>query len=176
MHGVRRRLLEHQAEALGIPLEMVWISRGAPNSEYEEQMTRSLEKYREKGVEHVIFGDLFLEEIRRYREEKLTRIGMKGVFPLWGRDTRALADSLIETGFRAIVCCTDPRLLDKRFCGAEFDRSFLSRLPPDVDPCGENGEFHTFAYAGPVFDKEIRVRRGEVVVRDGFCFCDLVPD
>ncbi len=175
MHGVRRTLLEEQANALGIPLETVWISKGAGNSEYEEQMKRSLEKYKEKGVNAVIFGDLFLEDIRKYREERLAQIGMRGVFPLWKRDTIALAQLFLDRGFKAIVCCTDPKALDNEFCGLEFDNSFLAKLPPGVDPCGENGEFHTFVYAGPIFKRKIKVERGDVVVRDGFCFADIIP-
>ncbi len=175
MHGVRRALVEEQANALGIPLETVWISKESGNSEYEEQMRRSLKKYKEMGVNEVIFGDLFLEEIRKYREEALAQIGMRGVFPLWKRDTNALAQLFIDRGFKAIVCCTDPRALGNSFCGLEFDNSFLAKLPPGVDSCGENGEFHTFVYDCPIFKREIKVKRGDVVVRDGFCFADMIP-
>lgn len=175
MHGVRRELLERQAAALGLPVEEVWISKGAGNAEYETQMRNVLERFKRGGITNVIFGDLFLEDIRKYREERLAQIGMQGVFPLWKKDTGRLAHLFVERGFKAMVCCTDPRKLGNEFCGSEFDESFLARLPPGVDPCGENGEFHTFVYAGPVFREEIQVTRGEVVVRDGFCFADIVP-
>jgi len=175
MHGVRRALLVAQARSLHLPLEEVWIRNGAPNTEYESQMSEALSKHYPRGVRHVIFGDLFLEDIRKYREDKLAVMNMKGVFPLWKRDTRELASSFIERGFRAIVCTVDPRALDPGFCGRQFDRSFLSDLPPQVDPCGENGEFHTFVYGGPIFEWEIDVRKGEVVKRDGFYFADIVP-
>jgi uncharacterized protein (TIGR00290 family) len=175
MHGVRRTLLEMQGEAVGLPIEKVWISKNASNEEYESQMKAVLEKYKLTGVRDVLFGDLFLQEIRRYREERLTGIGMNAVFPIWKRETGALARRFVEDGFRAIVCCIDPKSLDKKFCGMEFDEAFLSRLPPRVDPCGENGEFHTFVYDGPVFRNSIEVTVGEVVLRDGFYFADILP-
>jgi len=175
MHGVRRSLLALQATKLNLPLEEVWIGRGASNEEYEAQMSRALSKQRSDGVRHVIFGDLFLEDIRKYREDRLAAVNMTGVFPIWHRDTKDVARFFVHSGFRAIVCTVDPRALDPSFCGREFDDSFLSDLPPKVDPCGENGEFHTFVYAGPIFEGEIGVRRGEVVERDGFCFADMVP-
>jgi uncharacterized protein (TIGR00290 family) len=175
MHGVRRALLERQAEMLGLPVEKVWIDRGAGNEEYDDRMRLALGRQRAAGVEHVIFGDLFLQDVRRYREERLSELKMHGVFPLWGRDTSALARSFIDSGFRAIVCCVDPKALSKDFCGAEFDDGFLSRLPKRVDPCGENGEFHTFVYDGPVFREGVQVMVGEVVERDGFYFADILP-
>ncbi|MDV3277919.1 MAG: diphthine--ammonia ligase [Nitrososphaerales archaeon] len=175
MHGVRRELLEQQAEMLGLPVEKVWINRGADNKEYDARMRFALEKHKAAGVEHVIFGDLFLQDIRRYREERLSELGMHCVFPLWGRETSALARSFIDSGFKAIVCCVDPKALGRDFCGAEFDSQFLSRLPSKVDPCGENGEFHTFVYDGPLFKDGIGVSVGEVVERDGFYFADIVP-
>ncbi|MDE1852306.1 MAG: adenine nucleotide alpha hydrolase [Thaumarchaeota archaeon] len=176
MHGVRRDLLDEQAKRLGLPLEEVWITKGAPNSEYESEMSKALSKHYSKGVRHVVFGDLFLEDIRRYREDKLSTMNMSGIFPLWKKDTRKLASFFIEHRFRAMVCTVDPKALDPSFCGREFDNSFLSDLPAGVDPCGENGEFHTFVYAGPIFDKEIAIRRGEVVLRDGFYFADILLD
>jgi uncharacterized protein (TIGR00290 family) len=175
MHGVRRTLLEMQGEAIGLSIEKVWIGRNASNEEYESQMKAVLEKYKMTGVRDVLFGDLFLQEIRRYREERLAGIGMNGVFPIWKRETGALARRFVEEGFRAIVCCIDPKFLDRKFCGMEFDEAFLSRLPPRVDPCGENGEFHTFVYDGPVFRNSIDVMVGEVVLRDGFYFADILP-
>jgi uncharacterized protein (TIGR00290 family) len=138
-------------------------------------MRRVLSRYKDLGVREVVFGDLFLRDIRSYREEKLAQIGMKGVFPLWGRDTSELAREFIETGFRAVVCCVDPRKLAGEFCGLDYDRAFLESIPSTVDPCGENGEFHTFVYDGPIFRNEILITKGQVVLRDGFYFADLVP-
>jgi uncharacterized protein (TIGR00290 family) len=175
MHGVRRGLLLEQAKRLGLPIAEVWIGKGAGNAEYEEQMSDTLSRSYSEGVRHVIFGDLFLEDIRRYREDKLSRAKMTGVFPLWRKDTKQLAAYFVEQGFRAIVCTVDPKALDPSFCGREFDGGFLGDLPASVDPCGENGEFHTFVYAGPIFDREIGVRKGEVVLRDGFYFADILP-
>jgi uncharacterized protein (TIGR00290 family) len=175
MHGVRRALLERQAELVGLPSEVVWISKGASNEEYDAQMRACLERHKRSGVEHVIFGDLFLRDIRKYREERLSELGMRAVFPLWGRDTAELARFFLDSGFKAIVCTVDPKALGKSFCGVEFDSHFLSRLPPGTDPCGENGEFHTFVYDGPIFSRKIDVRVGEVVMRDGFYFADISP-
>lgn len=175
MHGVRRSLLLRQAELLRLPVEEVWIRKGAPNSEYESQMSKALSRYYSQAIRHVIFGDLFLEDIKKYREDKLSTMNMTGVFPLWKKDTEKLASSFIGHGFKAIVCTIDPKALDPSFCGREFDQSFLSDLPDSVDPCGENGEFHTFVYAGPVFEKEIDVKKGEIVLRDGFYFADIIP-
>ncbi len=173
MHGVRRDLLMRQALSLGFPLEEVWIPKVASNIEYETQMRRALLKYKRKRVKNVIFGDLFLADIRKYREEFLSSIGTRCVFPLWLRDTRALADLFISKGFKAKVCTVDPSKLHPKFCGREFDRSFVSEIPKGVDPCGENGEFHTFVYAGPIFKEKIEVAVGDVVIRDGFVFADL---
>jgi uncharacterized protein (TIGR00290 family) len=175
MHGVRRGLLHEQASSLGLPLEEVWIPSASSNETYETQMKQALAKYRSQGVEEVAFGDLFLQDVRRYREERLGQVGMRGLFPLWGRDTRKLAMEFVELGFQAVVCCVDPRRLDQKFCGMEYDGSFLESLPPDVDPCGENGEFHTFVYAGPIFKNKIELTKGPVVQRGGFYFADLLP-
>ena len=175
MHGIRRQLLLEQAKRLRLPVTEVWVGRGAGNAEYEEQMSNVLAESYSDGVRCVIFGDIFLEDVRRYRDEKLSKVNMSGVFPLWHRDTRKLAAYFVEQGFKAIVCTVDPKALDRSFCGREFDDAFLGELPSSVDPCGENGEFHTFVYAGPIFDEEIAVRRGEVVLRDGFCFADILP-
>ena len=175
IHGVRRTLLHRQASSLGLPLEEVWIPRDSSNEVYEAQMKRALMKYRDQGVEEFAFGDLFLQDVRRYREERLGEIGMRGLFPLWGRDTRELAMEFVELGFRAVVCCVDPRRLGAGFCGMEYDASFLESLPAGVDPCGENGEFHTFVYAGPIFRNQIELTKGPVVVRGGFYFADLLP-
>jgi uncharacterized protein (TIGR00290 family) len=175
MHGVRRDLLMKQAESLKLPLKEVWIPKNASNGQYETQMGSSLGRFRdEKKVNSVAFGDLFLEDIRKYREERLSELGMKALFPLWHKDTKALANLFVKSGFRAIVCCVDPRKLEKRFCGMEFDNKFLATLPQKVDPCGENGEFHTFVFAGPIFEKEIEAKTGETVLRDGFYFTDIL--
>ena len=175
MHGVRRTLLDLQASRIGLPVEEVWIRSGATDADYESQLLTSLSKHYSRGVRDVIFGDLFLEDIRKYREKTLARVKMSAVFPIWKKDTKELASYFVKEGFRAILCTVDPRALDRSFCGREFDESLLSDLPESVDPCGENGEFHTFVYGGPIFDRDIEVTRGEVVFRDGFYFADLVP-
>jgi len=177
MHGVRRILLERQAEALGIALEKVYISKDADVGEYESRMREALERYLAAGVSSVVFGDIFLEDVRRYREDNLSKIGMKGVFPVWGANTTELAYRFIESGYKAIVTCVDTNTLEGRFVGRIFNKRFLSELPGTVDRCGENGEFHSFAYAGPLFGKKIMHRKGQVVLRENrFCYCDLIPD
>jgi len=173
MHGVRQQLLELQAESVGIQLQKVLIPYPCPNAVYEEKMREVLSLWKGKGVTHVIFGDLFLEDIRKYREEKVAQINLTPIFPVWGKDTANLAREMLEAGFRAIICCVDPRKLDANFAGREFDSSFLRDLPENVDPCGENGEFHTFVYDGPIFKKPIQVQVGERVMRDGFQFADI---
>ena len=175
MHGVREQLLEMQAESLGLQLQKLMIPYPCPNTVYEEKMRETLQRWKGKGVTHVIFGDLFLEDIRRYREEKLSLLDLTPVFPVWGKDTARLAREMIAAGFRAILSCVDPRKLDPNFAGRQFDSSLLRDLPEGVDPCGENGEFHTFVYDGPIFEKAIRVEVGEKVNRDGFQFADLTP-
>ena len=176
MHGVRSILLEQQAESLGLPLEKIFISKNASNEEYESRMREVLERYRAEGVCGVVFGDVFLEDLRKYREEKLSQVGMKGLFPIWKRDTAELACAFIDLGFEAIVSCADSNLLDSTLVGRPFDEQFLSTLPEAVDPCGENGEFHSFVSDGPIFQWQIPHTTGEVVLRDnGFYYCDLVP-
>ncbi|MBI1743503.1 diphthine--ammonia ligase [Candidatus Acetothermia bacterium] len=176
MHGVRRILLEQQAASLGYSLEMVWISKQSSNEEYESQMHEALTKYRSAGVSSVVFGDLFWEEIRKYRETHLGQIGMKGIFPLWGRNTTELAHTFIDLGFKAIIVCVDSNALDGKFVGRLFDKKLLSELPSSVDPCGENGEFHSFVFDGPIFRKPILFEKGEIVLRDNrFYYCDLIP-
>jgi len=175
MHGVRKALLDIQASRIGLPVEEVWISKGATNEEYESELLEALAHSRARGVHSVIFGDLFLEDIRKYREERLSAMNMTAVFPIWKKDTRELASYFIKEGFKAILCTVDPRALDRTFCGREFDESLLSDFPAGVDPCGENGEFHTFVYGGPIFQKDLDVRKGEVVLRDGFYFADILP-
>jgi uncharacterized protein (TIGR00290 family) len=177
MHGVRRTLLRRQAESLGLPLEEVVISPGASNEEYEANMSTALAALRSRisSLDAVVFGDLFLADVRAYRERMLARIGMRGLFPLWLRDTRALAHEFVRVGYRAVLVCVDSAQLVGGFAGREFDARLLHDLPPEVDPCGENGEFHTFVYAGPGLRQPVRHERGLVVVRDGrFVYCDLV--
>ncbi|HWB81176.1 MAG TPA: ATP-binding protein [Nannocystaceae bacterium] len=175
MHGVRRELLARQADAVGLPCTQVEIPAPCPNEIYERAMGRVLADAKAKGITHVVFGDLFLEDIRAYRCDRLASVGMHAVFPLWGRDTKALAREMIDAGLRATITCVDPRRLDRSFAGRTFDATLLHDLPPDVDPCGEHGEFHTFATDGPMFRKRIDVRAGEVVDREGFVFADLLP-
>ena len=176
MHGVRRVLLERQAAALGIPLYQVFISKDASNEEYEMQMAEALSEFRARGIDSVVFGDLFLEDIRVYREQFLARQRMHGIFPVWKRDTTRFIREFIELGFKAVVTCVDPKFLDQSFAGTLIDEAFLSSLPSNVDPCGENGEFHSFVFDGPNFAEEVRFSLGEVVCRDRFCFRDLVPE
>ncbi len=175
MHGVRRVLLEAQAQAAGLPLIAIEIPDPCPNEVYERKMAEALAVVRDDGVGHVIFGDLFLEEIRAYREAQLERVGMAGAFPLWARDTAALAREMIGSGMSAHITCVDPKQLDAAFAGRSFDEGFLEDLPEGVDPCGENGEFHSFCSNGPMFDRPIPCAPGKVVTRAGFVFADLVP-
>ncbi len=175
MHGVREELLERQAHELGLPCVKVGIPTPCSNDVYEVAMTRSLLAAKADGVTHVVFGDLFLADIRTYRETMLRPLGLIAVFPLWQRDTRALADEMIAAGLSARLTCVDPRRLPGAFAGRTFDAQLLAELPSDVDPCGENGEFHTFVTHGPMFAHPIEVTRGDVVERDGFVFADLLP-
>jgi uncharacterized protein (TIGR00290 family) len=175
MHGVRNALLDRQVEALGLPCLKVPLPSPCSNEIYEQRMAAAIERIKADGVRHVVFGDLFLEGIRAYREEKLATAGMACIFPLWRRDTRALAEEMIARGFVADLVTVDPRQLDRGFAGRRFDRDLLAALPPGVDPCGENGEFHTFVSAGPMFSAPIAVAVGEVVEREGFVFADVRP-
>src|SRR5580704_12692841 len=175
MHAVRESLLELQAAATGLPLVKVPIPSPCSNEIYEQAMSAAMAQARAEEVRHVIFGDLFLEDIRAYREARLAACGMTPVFPLWRRDTRQLANEMLAGGISAYLTCVDPRKLDRSFAGRRFDVSLLADLPSDVDPCGENGEFHTFSCAGPMFRAPIGVTVGEIVERDGFVFADLLP-
>lgn len=176
MHGVRRVLLEQQAASLGFPLEKVFILRNASNEDYERTMERTLERYMSAGVQKVVFGDIFLEDLRKYREDRLATVGMSGLFPIWMRGTRDLAQSLISLGFKAITTCVDTNVLGKEFVGRVIDEQFLTDLPSFVDPCGENGEYHSFVFDGPIFNGALKFSIGEKVLREKrFCFCDLIP-
>jgi uncharacterized protein (TIGR00290 family) len=175
MHGVRNTLLDLQVAALGLQCVKVPLPSPCSNQEYENRMTAAVERIKAQGVRHVVFGDLFLEDIRAYREERLAAADMTGIFPLWRRDTRALAEEMMAGGIIADLVVIDPRKLDRAFAGRRFDRDLLAALPAGVDPCGENGEFHTFVSSGPMFSAPIAVTGGQIVERDGFVFADMVP-
>lgn len=177
MHGVRRELLLEQAASLGLPLEGVWLEAGEANEEYERKMERKLWEHLARGTRHVAFGDIYLEDLRRYREASLAKVGMLGVFPLWGRDTKELVRAFTDRGYKAVITCVDTWALDRSFVGNELGNGLLERLPAGVDPCGENGEFHTFVYDGPLFSRCVRFRPGEIVVREAgrFAYQDLLP-
>jgi uncharacterized protein (TIGR00290 family) len=174
MHAVRQSLLEMQAAAAGLPLVTVCIPSPCSNEIYERAMSEAMARAASEGVRHVIFGDLFLQDIRDYREKQLARCGMTPVFPLWGMETGSLAEEMIAGGLRAYLTCVDPRQLERGFAGRRFDAELLADLPRGVDPCGENGEFHTFACAGPMFIAEVPVTVGEIVEREGFVFADIL--
>ncbi len=175
MHAVRESVLREQADAVGLPLVAVPLPWPCPNQTYEQAMEKAMMQARAEGVTHVVFGDLFLEDIRRYREDKLAACNMAPLFPIWRRDTANLAREMIEAGLRAYLTCVDLKKLDASFAGRIFDAHLLRDLPAGIDPCGENGEFHTFAYAGPMFRAPISVETGQIVERDGFVFADLLP-
>lgn len=176
MHGVRNNLLERQASSLGLPVEKIYIPKTTSNEEYEVKMRDTLRYYQTRGVSSVVFGDIFLEDLREYRERNLAKIGTQGLFPLWKRETTELARTFIELGFRSVITCVDSAVLGKEFVGREYNKQFLADLPSAVDPCGENGEFHSFVYGGPIFSERIPHRKGNVVFRDNrFYFCDVIP-
>ena len=176
MHGVRRSLLEEQASSIGIPLDMVFLQNGITDEEYSIKMQEALKKYIAVGISGVVFGDIFLEDLMRYREENLSKVQMRGIFPIWKRDTGELANSFINLGFRSVIISVDSTFLDKKFVSKNFDKDFLLKIPSNVDPCGENGEFHSFVYDGPLFNKKIHFTKGEIVFRENrFYYCDLIP-
>jgi uncharacterized protein (TIGR00290 family) len=177
MHGVREELLRAQARAVGLPLVEVRIPSPCTNAVYEASIADALRGAAVDGVDTVVFGDLYLADIRAYREEKLSAIGFRAEFPLWRRDTRELGRDMIASGLRAVLTCVDPRRVPRELAGREFDQTLLDELAslPGVDPCGENGEFHTFAYAGPPLSLPVPIRVGEIVERDGFVFADVLP-
>lgn len=176
MHAVRRSLLQAQADAAGLTLHTVDLPWPCSNAEYERRMGAAVSRFREDGFTHVAFGDLFLEDVRRYREERLAGTGLTPLFPLWkATPTPALAREMMDGGLQAYLTCVDPRKLPASFAGRAFDAELLADLPAGVDPCGENGEFHSFVWSGPMFAHDVEVRVGEIVERDGFTFADIVP-
>ena len=192
MHGIREELLNDQVASIGIPLIKVWVSEGS-NEEYEKKMNSAFTKAKNEGIDYVVFGDIFLEDLRIYRENSLAKAGMKAVFPLWKMDTATLLDDFIKIGFKSVICCTNDGHLGEEWLGRELDDSFEIQLPTNVDPCGENGEYHTFCYDGPLFGHRIHFSEGEKVYKKiileasndcdlpsepstkGFWFCDLLP-
>ena len=191
MHGVREELLDEQAKSIGIPLVKIYVNEGT-NAEYEKKMEEVLLKFKSEGIEHVIFGDIFLEDLRKYREDNLEKVGMTGVFPLWKQDTRKLLEEFISLKFKTIICCTNDAYLGEEWAGRVIDKDFLSSLPANVDPCGENGEYHTFCFEGTVFKKPIKIKAGEKIYKpleiktkdnyhppsetQGFWYCDLLKN
>lgn len=175
MHAVRRELLRAQAEAAGLPVMEIDLPWPCSNDDYEKLMADACAQAVAQGVSHIAFGDLFLPDVREYREQKLQGTGLQALFPLWGQDTRELSAKMVAAGLKAVLTCVDPKQLDPAFAGREYDAKLLAELPAGVDPCGENGEFHSFVYAGPMFRHEIPIERGEVIERDGFWFADVTP-
>ncbi|MBI4458842.1 MAG: ATP-binding protein [Acidobacteria bacterium] len=175
MHAVRRNLLEAQAEAVGLPLWKIPLPWPCSNTEYERIMSDFCQRAVSQGIQAIAFGDLFLTDVRKYRERQLQGTGLEPLFPIWGIPTRELALEMIASAMQARITCVDPRALPREFVGREFDQKFLADLPAGVDPCGENGEFHSFVYDGPMFRHPLRVSLGEIVERDGFVFADLLP-
>ena len=175
MHGVRENLLDLQAEAAGLPLIKVKLPWPCSNEVYEERMEQAMARIQAEGITHTVFGDLFLEDIRAYREERLAAAGMEGIFPLWGRDTKTLASDMIGSGLVTHLACVDPKQIPATLSGRRFDEALLAALPASADPCGENGEFHTAVTAGPMFAHAIPVTIGETVTREGFVYTDVIP-
>lgn len=175
MHAVREELLDGQGASLGLPVIKLRLPNPCPNEQYDEVMRAAMERAKGDGIEAIAFGDLFLEDVRRYREDRLRPTGIQPLFPLWKRPTAALAREMVGAGLEAILTCVDPRRLDASLAGRAFDEALLSDLPPTVDPCGEHGEFHTFVFAGPMFSSPLAVEVGPVVERDGFVFADVEP-
>ena len=175
IHGVRNELLEKQVQSIGLPLHKVSIPKDSKNEKYESALKKVLLKFKNERINEIVFGDIFLEDVKKYRDELLDRLDMKGVYPIWKKDSKELARKFIELGFKAVTTCVDFQQIDKKFVGREYDSGFLNDLPNSADHCGENGEFHTFVYDGPLFDKKIEFTKGEIVFRDDrFYFCDLI--
>jgi diphthamide synthase (EF-2-diphthine--ammonia ligase) len=174
MHAVRDDVLQAQADALELPLRRLLIPSPCPNDAYERAMADAVRRAVDDGITHIAFGDLFLEDVRRYREDRLAGTGLQPLFPLFGFDTATLAGEMVQSSLRARITCINPKALDRRFAGREFDASLLAELPSSVDPCGERGEFHTCAYAGPMFARPVPLDTGVTIERDGFVFTDLM--
>ncbi len=176
IHGVRRALLKRQSESLGFPVEEMLLPKGAADKDYEEELVAMLRRYHARGVVGAVFGDIFLEDVKKFRDGLLAKVGLNGIYPLWKRDSRTLANHFIDLGFKAVVTVVDSQFFGKEFSGRLYDKEFLSDLPSGVDPCGENGEFHTFVYNGPIFTSPIAYVIGEVVFRENqFYYTDLLP-
>ena len=173
MHGTRECLLEKQAASLDLPLSKVFISKKSSNQEYKEKMKNALTPYKNKGIDSVVFGDIFLESVRSYREANLSKVGMKAVFPLWKKNTRELANFFIDRGFKTILTCVDTKFLDGKFAGREYDKQLLSEFPETIDPCGENGEFHTFVYDGPIFKEKVEFNKGGKTMQNDRWFLEI---
>lgn len=175
MHAVRRELLQAQAAALGLPLHVVELPSPCTNQDYQDRMRHAVSTARQNGVDQFAFGDLALADVRAYREQNLAGTGITPLFPIWGQDTAALAETMIASGLKAVITCVDPAQLPAEFIGRPFDRQLLQELPASADPCGENGEFHTFVTDGPGYSDAVKVEIGDIVERDGFVFADLLP-
>ena len=175
MHGVRVELLQKQADSIGLPLEVIEIPYPCSNAEYEKIMGLFVARAQKANIEQFAFGDLFLEDVRHYREEKLKNSGIKAIFPIWGIPTEQLSRDMIRSGLRTVITCIDPRKTPEEFAGREFDEDFLHALPETVDPCGENGEFHSFVFDGPMFKEKIDILVGDIIHRDDFVFADVLP-
>jgi uncharacterized protein (TIGR00290 family) len=173
MHGVRETLLDQQAASLGIPLKKVWLPPDTTMESYDATLHETLHELSGEGIHTSIFGDIFLEDLRNYREKALAKVGWQADFPLWNRKTKALANEVIKSGFKAVLVCVDGKRLEAEFAGRMYDGALLKDLPEGVDPCGENGEFHTFVFDGPPLKTPVTFEKGEVVERAGFYFCDL---
>ena len=175
MHGVRRELLLRQAEALGVPVVEVRLAAEPTNKEYERKMAEALLSFKAEGITRVAFGDIFLEDLKQYRDRQLASIGMTGIYPIWKQDSRSLIERFVRDGFRAALVCVDLQALPERFLGRDIDASFLADLPQGVDPCGENGEYHSFVYEGPIFRNPIPIRRGDIRRTERFLYRDVMP-
>ena len=175
-HDVRIELIESQAASLGLKLHKVYLPKTRTNKEFISRVNEVLLPYKAEGITTVAYGDLFLEDIKKFRDDCLSNIGMKALYPVWSRNTRELAKEFIGLGFKAVIVCVNPAVLDRSFVGQIFDNKFLERLPSNVDPCGENGEFHSFVFNGPIFKGAVKFTVGEIVSREGFYFCDLLPN
>ncbi len=176
MHGVRKTLLDAQAQALGIPSEPIYLPASPTNDQYERALQAALERYKAQGVRRCAFGDIFLEDLKKYRDEKLAACGMEGIYPIWKRDSRDLIEQFLSLQFKAVLSCVDTQALQVHWAGRDIDASFLRDLPPAVDPCGENGEYHSYVYEGPIYSAPIRIQRGDrIVMRNRFAYCDLLP-